>query len=41
MIFCLVLLVGACWFVANIRRSGTGRRFLSVRANERARPPPA
>ena len=36
MIFCLVLLVAACWFVANIRRSGTGRRFLSVRANERA-----
>ena len=35
-IFCLVMLVGSCWLVANIRRSGTGRRFLSVRANERA-----
>ena len=29
-------LVGSCWLVASIRRSGTGRRFLSVRANERA-----
>jgi ABC-type branched-subunit amino acid transport system permease subunit len=35
-IFALVMLVGCCWLVANIRRSGTGRRFLSVRANERA-----
>ncbi len=36
LIFCLVMLVASCWFVASIRRSGTGRRFLSVRANERA-----
>jgi branched-chain amino acid transport system permease protein len=35
-IFCLFWLVLCAWLVANLRRSGTGRRFLSVRANERA-----
>jgi branched-chain amino acid transport system permease protein len=35
-IFCLVMLVACCWFVLNVRRTGTGRRFLAVRANERA-----
>ena len=30
------MLVGGVLAVANLRRSGTGRRFLSVRANERA-----
>jgi branched-chain amino acid transport system permease protein len=35
-IMCLVFLVGCAWLVMNIRTSGTGRRFLSVRANERA-----
>jgi branched-chain amino acid transport system permease protein len=35
-IMCLVFLVLCVWFVMNVRRSGTGRRFLSVRANERA-----
>ena len=35
-LFCLFWLVACCWLVANLRRSGTGRRFLSVRANERA-----
>ena len=35
-IFCLVVLVGCAVLVANVRRSGTGRRFLAVRANERA-----
>ena len=34
--FCLFWLVLCAWLVANLRRSGTGRRFLSVRANERA-----
>ncbi len=35
-IFTVVVLVGLAVLVANIRRSGTGRRFLAVRANERA-----
>jgi branched-chain amino acid transport system permease protein len=35
-IMCLVFLVACAWLVMNVRRSGTGRRFLSVRANERA-----
>ena len=31
------MLMASCWLVvANIRRTGTGRRFLAVRANERA-----
>ncbi|CAB4539050.1 MAG: hypothetical protein F2534_00790 [Actinobacteria bacterium] len=36
MIFVLVVLLGAIALVANLRRNGTGRRFLAVRANERA-----
>lgn len=35
-IFCFVVLAACCLLVANIRRNGTGRRFLAVRANERA-----
>jgi branched-chain amino acid transport system permease protein len=35
-IFVIVTLMLLCVGVANIRRSGTGRRFLAVRANERA-----
>lgn len=35
-VFCLLVLVCVAVAVANIRRSGTGRRFLAVRANERA-----
>jgi branched-chain amino acid transport system permease protein len=35
-IFCVVVLSLMCIGVANLRRSGTGRRFLAVRANERA-----
>ncbi len=35
-IFCLAVLVACAVLVANVRRSGTGRRFLAVRANERA-----
>jgi branched-chain amino acid transport system permease protein len=35
-IFLLVVLVLCCVAVANLRRNGTGRRFLAVRANERA-----
>ena len=35
-IFCVVVLAGLCVMVSNLRRSGTGRRFLAVRANERA-----
>jgi branched-chain amino acid transport system permease protein len=35
-IFCVVVLVLLCIGVANLRRSGTGRRLLAVRANERA-----
>lgn len=35
-IFTVVVLIGLAVLVANIRRSGTGRRFLAVRANERA-----
>lgn len=35
-IFCAVVLCLLAAAVANIRRSGTGRRFLAVRANERA-----
>jgi len=35
-LFCLVVLAGLCVIVANLRRGSSGRRFLSVRANERA-----
>jgi len=35
-IFVLVVLVLCAFAVANLRRNGTGRRFLAVRANERA-----
>jgi branched-chain amino acid transport system permease protein len=35
-VFVIVVLMLLCVGVANIRRSGTGRRFLAVRANERA-----
>jgi branched-chain amino acid transport system permease protein len=35
-IFVLVVLVLCVLMVANLRRNGTGRRFLAVRANERA-----
>ena len=35
-IFCVVVLALLCIATANIRRSGTGRRLLAVRANERA-----
>lgn len=34
--FALAVLAMTCLAVANLRRSGTGRRFLAVRANERA-----
>jgi branched-chain amino acid transport system permease protein len=35
-VFCILVLVVIAIGVANIRRSGTGRRFLAVRSNERA-----
>jgi branched-chain amino acid transport system permease protein len=35
-LFCLVVLAGLCVIVANLRRGSSGRRFLAVRANERA-----
>jgi len=35
-LFALVVLAGLCVLVANIRRGSSGRRFLAVRANERA-----
>lgn len=35
-IFCLVVAALLCYGVANLRRSGTGRRFLATRSNERA-----
>lgn len=35
-VFCMVVLVLLAVLVSNLRRGGTGRRFLSVRANERA-----
>jgi len=35
-IFCVVVLCLLAVAVSNLRRSGTGRRFLAVRANERA-----
>ncbi len=35
-IFVLVVLILCALLVANLRRNGTGRRFLAVRANERA-----
>jgi branched-chain amino acid transport system permease protein len=34
--FCVVVLALMCTMVANLRRGSTGRRFLAVRANERA-----
>ncbi len=35
-VFVLVVLVGIAVIVSNLRKSATGRRFLAVRANERA-----
>jgi branched-chain amino acid transport system permease protein len=35
-IFCVLVLVALAAAVSNLRRGGTGRRFLAVRANERA-----
>ncbi|MEX0848027.1 MAG: ABC transporter permease [Ilumatobacteraceae bacterium] len=35
-IFCFVVLAACAVMVANLRRNSTGRRFLAVRANERA-----
>jgi len=35
-VFCLIFAVALCYLVANLRRSNTGRHFLSVRSNERA-----
>jgi branched-chain amino acid transport system permease protein len=35
-IFVVVVLMACVFLVANLRRNGTGRRFLAVRANERA-----
>ncbi len=35
-VFCTIVLCLLCIAVANLRRSGTGRRLLAVRANERA-----
>ena len=35
-IFVLVVLIVCAYAVSNLRRNGTGRRFLAVRANERA-----
>jgi branched-chain amino acid transport system permease protein len=35
-VFCVVVLALLCAAVSNLRRSATGRRFLAVRANERA-----
>ena len=34
--FLLVLIVGLCLLIANVRRSGLGRQMLAVRSNERA-----
>lgn len=34
-ILCLIVLTLAAWAVANLTRSGTGRRMLAVRSNER------
>lgn len=35
-VFCLIVTVALCYFVANLRRSTTGRQMLAVRSNERA-----
>jgi branched-chain amino acid transport system permease protein len=35
-VFCVLVLVALAAAVSNLRRGGTGRRFLAVRANERA-----
>ena len=35
-VFCAIMLALLGLLIANLRRSGTGRRFLAVRANERA-----
>ncbi len=35
-IFALIFLVVLVWMMNNLRRSGTGRRFLAIRSNERA-----
>lgn len=34
--FCVIVLAAMCVIVSNLRRGSTGRRFLAVRANERA-----
>ena len=34
--FCVIVLAAMCVVVSNLRRGSTGRRFLAVRANERA-----
>jgi branched-subunit amino acid ABC-type transport system permease component len=35
-LFCVIVLAIMCTIVSNLRRGSTGRRFLAVRANERA-----
>jgi branched-chain amino acid transport system permease protein len=35
-VFCVLVLIALAAAVSNLRRGGTGRRFLAVRANERA-----
>jgi branched-chain amino acid transport system permease protein len=35
-VFCLAVAAAACYAVANLRRSATGRAFLATRSNERA-----
>lgn len=35
-VFALIFLVALVWMLNNLRRSGTGRRFLAIRSNERA-----
>lgn len=35
-VFSLIIVVLLCFAVVNLRRGGTGRRFLAIRANERA-----
>ncbi len=35
-VFLLVVVVGLCAMIVNLRRSATGRRFLATRSNERA-----
>jgi branched-chain amino acid transport system permease protein len=35
-VFCLAVAAAACYGIANLRRSATGRKFLATRSNERA-----